>query len=214
MNENSKNSGDADSSNIKTKKVVAVLFGIGLVVLGFYLYKFHHGLSNDNGDWGTFGDYVGGILNPVIAGFAFYLIAKTYELQKTELEATRSLLEVSTKVQKEQIKLAALTALLNSNLTRIGLLKSEKAELLKTMPLLQQNRYKSSPIKPSVKQPSIDGELVEMTKSVLEKLEERDFEGSNDEKMQLREIDREINNLTKNNIELEKQIEAYLVRIN
>ncbi len=58
------------------------------------------------------------------------MIAKTYELQKRELEATRSLLEVSTDAQKNQIKLAALTALLNSNLTKVGLLESEKVPWL------------------------------------------------------------------------------------
>jgi hypothetical protein len=106
-----------------------------LGVVSFYFVNFHNGFSKINGDWGTFGDYVGGILNPVIASFAFYLIAKTYELQKTELKATRGLLEVSTDAQKKQIELAALTALLNSNLTRISLLESEKISLLQgTLP--------------------------------------------------------------------------------
>jgi len=41
-------------------------------------------------------------------------------------------LEVSTDAQKNQIKLAALTALLNSNLTRISLLESEKHSLLES----------------------------------------------------------------------------------
>ncbi|MBL6985464.1 MAG: hypothetical protein ISR72_00210 [Methylobacter sp.] len=48
------------------------------------------------------------------------MIAKTYELQKSE----------STKT----IKIAALTALLNSNLTKIGLLRTEKVELLGQIP--------------------------------------------------------------------------------
>lgn len=63
------------------------------------------------------------ILNPIIAAFAFYLIAKTYELQQKELKEL-------TDAQKKQITLAALTALLNSNLTRIGVLESEKFSLL------------------------------------------------------------------------------------
>lgn len=124
---NSKNKDDANSLN--TKWFIIALCLIASVILGFYFGNFHGGLSSDNGIWGTFGDYVGGILNPLIAAFAFYLIAKTYELQKKELEATRKLLEVSTDAQKDQIKLAALTALLNSNLTRISLLNSEKIVL-------------------------------------------------------------------------------------
>ncbi|MDD5277419.1 MAG: hypothetical protein PHR16_15230 [Methylovulum sp.] len=119
-----------DSNNLNTKWFVIVLCLIALTILGFYFGNFHGGLSSDNGVWGTFGDYVGGILNPLIAAFAFYLIARTYELQKNELEATRNLLKISTDAQKDQIKLAALTALLNSNLTRIGMIESEKAILL------------------------------------------------------------------------------------
>ncbi len=136
---------DSNSSNIKTGWVLAILIGIVLLVVGLYFFNFNShilkneiwsdifkNLSKDNGSWGTFGDYVGGILNPIIAAFAFYLIAKTYELQKRELEATRKLLKESTDAQKNQIKLAALTALLNSNFTRINLLECEKLSLLES----------------------------------------------------------------------------------
>lgn len=121
---------NSESNNLDTRKFVFAICLIALTILGFYFGNFHGGLSSDNGVWGTFGDYVGGILNPLIAAFAFYLIARTYELQKNELEATRNLLRISTDAQKDQIKLAALTALLNSNLTRIGMIESEKAILL------------------------------------------------------------------------------------
>ncbi|MGZ8165661.1 MAG: hypothetical protein ACXWTL_04880 [Methylobacter sp.] len=140
------NSNEASSADLRW--VLAILIGIGLVIVGFYFFNFNshilknevwwnvfQSLSADTGNWGTFGDYVGGILNPVIAAFAFYLIAETYKLQKdayslqkTELAETRKLLEVSINAQRDQIKLAALTALLNSNLTRIGLLESEKTQ--------------------------------------------------------------------------------------
>ena len=128
---NQNNTDSTDSKGIKTGWVIATLVGIAVVVVGFYMFNFHKGLSVENEIWGTFGDYVGGILNPVIAGFAFYLIAETYKLQKKELEATRKLLQVSADAQKDQIKLAALTALLNSNLTRISLLEAENLELFK-----------------------------------------------------------------------------------
>ena len=115
-------------------KYLIIIAAIILVVIGFYFYKFYNGFSKDNGVWGTFGDYVGGILNPIISAFAFYLIAKTYELQKRELEATRNLLEVSTSAQNNQIKLAALTALFNSNLMRINILETEKIQLCNQFP--------------------------------------------------------------------------------
>lgn len=74
------------SNDISTKKVITIIGFIVFVVVVFYFANFHNGLSKTNADWGAFGDYVGGILNPVIAAFAFYLIAKTYELQKRELK--------------------------------------------------------------------------------------------------------------------------------
>lgn len=50
-------------SLVKISVVVALL--ITLLVFSFYFYKFGNlsfTLSSEKGDWGTFGDYVGGIL--------------------------------------------------------------------------------------------------------------------------------------------------------
>lgn len=116
-------------SEFARKHPFVVICIIVFIVVGFYFVNFQllrnenwwnvfQNLSEDTGKWGEFGDYVGGILNPVIAAFAFYYIAKTYELQKSESAKT--------------IKIAALTALLNSNLTRIGLLESEKTQWLQS----------------------------------------------------------------------------------
>jgi large-conductance mechanosensitive channel len=142
---NSSRKNKTESNGISTKWVLLTLISVVLIVAVFYFVNFnshllkdhawwnvYQNLSKDTGTWGTFGDYVGGILNPIIAAFAFYLIAKTYELQKKELEATRNLLEISTDAQKDQIKLAALAALLNSNFTRISLLEAENLRLIES----------------------------------------------------------------------------------
>ena len=186
-----------ETNNINTKQVIKVIGFIVLVVAGFYFANFHDGLSEKNEVWGTFGDYVGGILNPVIAAFAFWLIAKTYELQKRELEATRSLLEVSTDAQKNQIKLAALTTLLNSNLTRIGLLKIEKSELLNEM--LVKRRPQSTDTRSNEDMEPFDKGL----EGVLSK---EDHPGV----LRFREINGEIKSLTDKNNELEQQIMDFL----
>ncbi|MFZ2170358.1 MAG: hypothetical protein WAW61_12055, partial [Methylococcaceae bacterium] len=111
MNKNSNEINNANSNSIITKSVLPGVGVIGFVIFGLYLFNFHYGLSINNDDWGTFGDYFGGILNPVIAVFVLYLVVETYKLQKTELQETKRLIN-------DQVKLAALTALLNSNLTR------------------------------------------------------------------------------------------------
>lgn len=145
-------SNNAGAKTDKTKFSWFILFVLSIVfiiiglVIWVYFVNFNYELLNienwwvdiiiriknfsDNPErWGQFGDYFGGILNPVIAGFALYLIAKSYDLQKKELKAARKLLKISTKAQNKQVKLAALTALLNSNLGKLDQL-TNKVEYL------------------------------------------------------------------------------------
>jgi hypothetical protein len=58
------------------------------------------------GDWGTFGDFIGGVLNPLMAYTAFVWLAKTYRLQKAELVTTSQALAESAKAQGMQVELA------------------------------------------------------------------------------------------------------------
>lgn len=69
--------------------VFLILFAISLVV--FYSLNFGYIPSNKQEVWGAFGDYIGGLLNPLIAFLVFYYVIKTYESQqkyfkKQELE--------------------------------------------------------------------------------------------------------------------------------
>lgn len=113
--------------NLKTKSNLTVLFFIFIlfvIVFGIYVYQFNSlSLSSIHSDWGAFGGYFGGVLGPVISAYAVYLIAKTYNLQKTELQELKD-------AQAKQLKLAAFSASLNANLTNIGVLQSEKSSLL------------------------------------------------------------------------------------
>lgn len=173
---------NVDSNSINTRVVIYIIVGIILFVVGFYLYKFHYGLSNANGDWGTFGDYVGGILNPVIAAFAFYLIAKTYELQKKELEETRKLLVISTAAQNAQVKLAALSALHNLNVTRIGRLELEKRSLLEResqymRPIDNPNEIMREALSVNYGKPKIySQEKMDTINSEIKRLKNKNFE--------------------------------------
>jgi large-conductance mechanosensitive channel len=200
---NSNETSSADLNNIKTGWALAILVGIGLVIVGFYFFNFNshilknegwwkvfQNLSADTGNWGTFGDYVGGILNPVIAAFAFYLIAKTFELQKRELKQ-------STDALNDQVKLAALTALLNSNLTKISMLESEKISLLQG-------------IVPKPKDPV--NYLQSDIYRARQMFEQITGEGTPEGKIKARfeMIELEISDLTENKNKLEEQIETFL----
>lgn len=61
-------------------------------------------LSTSSSDWGTFGDYIGGILNPIMALFAFYWLTRSILIQKKELEESQNALRDSSKSQAEQAK--------------------------------------------------------------------------------------------------------------
>lgn len=56
------------------------------VVLGVYVDNFGSKLSTSNSDWGTFGDYLGGVLNPVFALFAFFGALWSIGMQRKQLD--------------------------------------------------------------------------------------------------------------------------------
>lgn len=94
---------------------VLVLFG----VYAAYAWNFGHlGVSPSQGDWGLFGDFVGGIANPILSFFALISLVLTVGLQskqlrltneqllisKQELADTRKELELSRKAAEGQLK--------------------------------------------------------------------------------------------------------------
>lgn len=76
-----------------------------MVAKGWWSTNLPAGLG-DQASWGQFGDYVGGILNPIIAAFAFYWLTQSVKIQSVELTATRLALNESSRAQAEQAKTA------------------------------------------------------------------------------------------------------------
>ncbi|WP_323665891.1 putative phage abortive infection protein [Aliarcobacter butzleri] len=79
-----------------------------ILVITYFIFIFN--LSDEQkGNWGTFGDFIGGTLNPIFALFSLFAIiytikiqTKELELSREELEATRKELEGSRIAQQEQ----------------------------------------------------------------------------------------------------------------
>lgn len=71
-----KNTSNVSFFDKKLQLIVGILFLIILVVPGFYYFNFSV-LTNSQETWGQFGDFIGGVLNPIIAianlGFLVYL---------------------------------------------------------------------------------------------------------------------------------------------
>jgi len=95
-----------NKNSSKLKKLdwlLGIAFLLLAVSVGFYLYNFYHpNFSSDNTDWGTFGDFMGGTLNPLFALLSLYAIIYTIKIQTEELELTRDEMRKSNLSQEEQ----------------------------------------------------------------------------------------------------------------
>lgn len=62
---------------------------LALVWTGYFL-NFHGDVSDSPGDWGTFGDFTGGVLNPLLNFITIYLLITQYKAARDDLEVQRS----------------------------------------------------------------------------------------------------------------------------
>ena len=65
---------------------IVMLLGIFALLIGFYMYKFKHNPWGQPSDFGAFGDYIGGVLNPFIAFLALLALWQTNKKQVEMLE--------------------------------------------------------------------------------------------------------------------------------
>ena len=80
-----------------------------LIVLGLYIAYFKNlSVTNDSATWGTFGDYLGGTLNPIISFLALIGLLITIHQQAKEMKATREELKQAAKQQKRQLEISNL----------------------------------------------------------------------------------------------------------
>ena len=74
-----------------------------LIVLGLYISYFKNlSVTNDSATWGTFGDYLGGTLNPIISFLALIGLLYTIHQQAQEMQATREELKQAAEQQHRQ----------------------------------------------------------------------------------------------------------------
>ncbi|OUD68818.1 hypothetical protein BTN60_13960 [Vibrio parahaemolyticus] len=92
------------TKTIKRSKNLAffLIVAIPTTYLVWFYFVNNQSFSTDSSMWGTFGDFVGGLLNPLIALLAFYWLTQSVLIQKTELSETQNVLRETEKAQKEQ----------------------------------------------------------------------------------------------------------------
>lgn len=79
-----------------------IAFVIVASVFGFYFYKFPDALNNQKADLGTLGDFVGGILNPLLSFLALIILLRTFSMQREELVIQREELKDTKEILKTQ----------------------------------------------------------------------------------------------------------------
>jgi hypothetical protein len=92
--------------SINRAKLIAALVFF-LIPISYFLWFWifqDQSFSQSSGDWGTFGDFVGGVLNPLIAFFAFYWLTQSIKLQRQELGETKDALIKSSEAQNMQVQ--------------------------------------------------------------------------------------------------------------
>lgn len=91
--------------------VYGIVLGFVVIVVGFYMYHFRsYYISLNPDDWGTFGDFMGGTLNPLLAFFSFMLLLLNLKLQREQLDKTEEQLDLNReelKLTREELKKAA-----------------------------------------------------------------------------------------------------------
>ena len=87
--------------------IFAVASAVIAIVFFFYFlnFNYNYNLSSNQSDWGTFGDFIGGTLNPILSFFSLIALLFTIALQSKELESTRIELKRSASAQENTEKI-------------------------------------------------------------------------------------------------------------
>lgn len=114
-------------SQVKQSRWFIVFAAItpAIIYMLWFVVKNDQHLSTDAGVWGTFGDFVGGLINPLIAYFAFYWLTQSVLIQKTELSETKDALVAAQKAQQKQANTALKAATLQSLSIRLSAINQE-----------------------------------------------------------------------------------------
>ena len=96
------------ANNFLPKAAILVTFAAGLLVFA-YTVKFGGTSSNDQEIWGQFGDFLGGILNPLISFLTLMVATKVWSVQREALDVQKQELVETRKVLQAQVSLSRIT---------------------------------------------------------------------------------------------------------
>ena len=95
-----------DQKSTRLNRILIPIFIISILLIIMavvsYAYVFHGPLSTSQDEWGQFGDYLGGILNPAFSFLALLGLLFTISLQSAELQSSTRELRNSAKALEKQ----------------------------------------------------------------------------------------------------------------
>lgn len=121
---------------ITTRIAVCLLIGMPITYFITVGHIGENSFSYDSEIWGTFGDFIGGILNPIIAFAAFYWLTQSVLIQKKELSKTQNILLLTEKTQKTQRfehLFFSLIAQMNTVFTQLNTSTHEQESIIKKL---------------------------------------------------------------------------------
>lgn len=102
-----------------TTIIVLLGYGIWLGVLN------NQELSTHSADWGSFGDFFGGILNPIIGVMTLYWVIIAVRYQQEELGQAREALSKSSEAQVKAAHLQRINAALSALTAELSVIQSD-----------------------------------------------------------------------------------------
>lgn len=112
----------------------------------------------DPDKWGTFGDFFGGLMNPIVAFAAFFWLTQSVKLQKQELAETRRELKIAAEAQQEMVRQGVLSVQLSALTALSQVVEAEYKNAREVMTSLQAKRDAAEK----------DGHLEEFHENILE----------------------------------------------
>lgn len=107
---------------------------IAALAIVIYAWTFRHlPHHQDPGAWGTFGDYFGGLLNPVVSTLTLFVAIAVWKLQKSELEETRTILAAQARTARQERNEQRFFDLLNLHRRTLESLSSDSRTGLDTI---------------------------------------------------------------------------------
>ena len=120
--------------NVFLGVVLAIALTTCFFVFGIYWLDFgQHDRSPSLSDWGAFGDYVGGLLNPTIALVALLVLAYGVYMQRRGLSAYLNEVRETVEAQRGLVELQALTVYSSMVAGRAQSLRGEAREIAERM---------------------------------------------------------------------------------